>query len=287
MLLIEPEVGLRYIHNMDETTVKLEPGQTRRHSRWWRILKWTAVGAVVLLLAAWLLVVVLGAAIIKNAINHVGPLALGVPVSVKDVTFRPLRGLVRLQGLHVGNPEGFKTPALLDLQEVSVLFEPRSLLRPPFHIKSIKVRDPVITYELALGKSNIGALQDSLEGDAQKKEEAGEGGAKGKVIIDEVVVEGARVRLSATLFQGAAAGIPLPRIALHDIGKEKGGASWLEASTSILKAIGGAIVKAVTGVGGALVEGVKALGSGLGGLLSGHASSAVTNTASSTNATVD
>jgi hypothetical protein len=97
-----------------------------------------------------------------------------------------------------------------------------------------------------------------------------------------LVIEGARVRLSATIFQGAAAGIPLPRIALHDIGKEKGGTSWLEATRSSLAAVVGAIGHAITGAGGLLVDGVKAVGGGIGSVFSGGSSNAA-----ATNATVE
>jgi uncharacterized protein involved in outer membrane biogenesis len=267
---------------MNDLAAKKETGKARKWSRVWRILKRAALTVVALLFLLLLLLAVFGGVIIKGVINRVGPAALGVPISVEHVTFRPIRGAVRLQGLHVGNPKGFKTPALFDLNEVMVQIDLRSLLRPPVHIKSILVKAPVITYELALGRSNIGALVDSLEGDKKEKEPVKKPAAKdskGKVIIDELVIEGARVRLSATIFQGAAAGIPLPRIALHDIGKEKGGTSWLEATKSTLAAVGSAIGQALMGLGGTVVDGLKSLGSGIGSLFSGSSSNVVTTNA--------
>lgn len=231
-----------------------------------RILKWTAVGIVVLFLLVWVAIVTQGGAMIKGAINQFGPDALGVPVTVRDVTFRPVRGLVRLRGVHVGNPKGFNTPALFDLQEVTVRLDPLSLLHGPVHIRSIHIKEPVVTYELALGKSNIGTLIDSLGG-KESDAKGPPGDKKGKVIIDELVIEGGRVRLSAKVLQGGAVPVPLPRIVLHDIGKDKGGASWSDAATSVLKAVGDIAGQVVTGVGGALLEGVKALGNGIDSLM--------------------
>lgn len=266
--------------DMDDVGMQTEEGKARPRSRLWRIAKWTGVALVTLLVLAWLSLVVFGSHVIKSAINGVGPTVLGVPVSVKDVTFKPLRGLVRLQGLHVGNPKGFKTSALFDLKEVRVELEPVTLFRGPLHIKSIHVKEPVITYELALGRSNIGALLESLGGkDADKGKKPVSAGGKGKVIVDELVIEGARVKLSATILQGVAAPIPLPRITLRDIGKEKGGASWFDATKSVLTAVGSAVGSAVVGIGGAVVDGVKAIGHGIGSLFSGSSSNAAATNA--------
>ncbi len=56
--------------------------------------------------------------------NTGAPAALGVPASLQDLQFRPLRGKASLEGLHIGNPEGFKTDGLLDLASVSIRLDP-------------------------------------------------------------------------------------------------------------------------------------------------------------------
>ena len=65
------------------------------------------------------------------------------------------------------------------------------------------------------------------QAEAEEEPAAKEGGKK--VVIDEVVVSGGSVHLSAKLMQGTALPIPLPTITLNDIGKaEIGRASCRE-----------------------------------------------------------
>jgi hypothetical protein len=193
--------------------------------------------------------------IVIKAVETAGPRMLGVPVTLEQASIRLLDGHVTLRGLALGNPKGFKTDEAISVDKVTIDLDPRTLLNDVIVIKRIRVDAPDITYELGLGKSNIGRI---LEGSAATEKEEEPSGKK--VVIDDVLIENGRIRISATMAMGIAAPIPLPSIHLTDIGKEKRGASPLEVTKQILVAIVGTVTKVVTGTVGLVGDGAKAVG---------------------------
>jgi len=206
--------------------------------------------------------------IVVKAVNTAGPTALGVPLKLEDASFRLFQGHLTLRGFLLGNPEGFKTEKAISVDEVTVDLDPKSLLSDTIVIKRIYVNAPDVTYELGLGKSNIGRILEQAGGSTEEgavKEEpeekpvAVEKPGK-KVVIEDLLIENGRVRVSATMAMGAAAPIPLPEIHLTDIGKDKQGASPIEVIRQVLGAIVGSVTKVVTGAVGLVGDGAKAVG---------------------------
>lgn len=226
--------------------------------RKWRILLTVAV--VVALLLALLLARV--GSVIRTAVNSVGPKVLGVPVTVEKVHVNVLRGVVRLKQLVIGNPEGFTTPHLFELEGLHVDLSMRALLRGQTHVTLISVEGPHVWYERRLTDSNIGKLQEILaarkpageEKPVERKKKEG-----GGVVIDRVVVKGGRIGLKL----GVGGELPLPAIELKDIGKnEPDGVSLADAVQRIVTAILRSVTSVIAGAGELAVDGVKALGAG-------------------------
>lgn len=210
-----------------------------------------------------------GGATIKQAVNTGGPMVLGVPVTLEDAKLRPLAGHIYLAGLHVGNPEGFQTDGIFDLGHLDIKMDTRSLMSDTIRIQKIEIKDPKITLERGLTKSNLGALLENLEGDkkegeekkpAEKAEKKEEGGKK--VIIDEISISGAQLNLSIKGMAGLSAPLPLPPITLRDIGKESDGASLTDVLARVVKAILGSATQVATGAGKLVGDGAKAVGEG-------------------------
>ena len=71
------------------------------------------------------LAVLLGAAVLfmdhvlPKTFNTAVPKVLGVDASMESAKVRLWRGYVSLHGLHIGNPEGFKTSGIFDLGEAT------------------------------------------------------------------------------------------------------------------------------------------------------------------------
>ena len=213
--------------------------------------------------------------IVLKGVNATAPAALGVPVTLHDADIALLRGKIALSGLHVGNPDGYKTDGLLDLGSLSVVVDNSTLLSDVVVIKEITIDGLVVTYEKGLLNSNLGALVDLLSaGEGQKPEENGEtqeekaGKEKPgkKVVIEKLTISGSKMNFSITgaaaLTRGGAIPIPLPPITLTDLGKEKEGVTPVEAVQNILKAILGAAGTAISGAGNLVGDGVGAVGEG-------------------------
>ena len=203
--------------------------------------------------------------IVEKIVNAAAPAALGVPVTLQGADLSLARGRAALTGLHVGNPEGYKTDGLLDLGSVTVRLDVSSLLSDIIVVREIAIDGLVVTYEKGLLNSNLGALIESLSSGEEKpaaEKSEDEKSAK-KVIIEKLTITGARMNFSVTGAMGAAIPIPLPPITLTDLGKEKEGVTVVEAIRRILTAIAGAAGTALAGSAHLIGQGIGAVGEGV------------------------
>jgi uncharacterized protein involved in outer membrane biogenesis len=260
------------------------------------------IGIVLLLVIAVAAASLFLGTIVRQSVVTLGPRLLGVPVQLEGARFSLLRGKARLDGLVVGNPEGFKAPEAMRLQRLEADVRMSSLFSDPLVIERIYVGGPEITYEVTPRGTNLGKLgEGTVAKSDEPKEEAAEpkpdtGKPGKKVVINDLTIEDAKMNFSLAGMQGKAVPLPIPTIHLTDIGKESGGASPREVLTQVLGALGQAgagvassskellgagareIGKALRaggdlageGLGAAgdtAAEGVKQLGKGLSGLL--------------------
>lgn len=258
----------------------------KRKPRWPR-----ALAGLVVFLAALLLVLqyALGP-IVKTTAEQGGPILLGTRVDVTNAHMRILSGLVKMEGVVVGPPEGFDAN-VFEMQNFRVDLDTASLFAgkdEPVVIRDITVEGPFVTYELKGIRDNLHKLLSNLGADddeekpegKDEKEEKKEGGRK--VVIEHFLFKDAKVRVAVAGGKGAV--VPLPDIELTDIGKASGGATALDATGQILRQItvgtvvavkdvlvdlGGVAVDAVVAVGGATVDAVGAVGGAIGSLFVG------------------
>lgn len=218
--------------------------------------------------------------IVRHAAKVAGPAFLGTPISISSVHARLFSGLVSINGLVVGPPEGFDANVFA-LSSFRIDLDTASLLRSssPIHIREILIESPEVSYEIkGLGNTNLKAILDRIA-KAEKEEEAKpeEEREKGrKVVIDRFLFHDGKVRVA--VWDGKGAVVPLPTIELTDIGAKSGGATGLEAFGQVLRSIGVGTAKAAAGVvgdvAGLAVDAVKGVGGaaagavrGIGGLL--------------------
>ena len=125
-----------------------------------------------------------------------------VTTTLKGASVSLLSGRVRLSGLHIGNPQGFKTESLFDVHTIEVKLKLSSLLSDTIVIEKILVEAPEITFERGIRQSNFGALIEGLSrksGGAEKPapeakpSDASKPGKK--VVIDELTVSDGKVKL--------------------------------------------------------------------------------------------
>lgn len=224
-------------------------------------MKWFVRSIVVLLVLLAVIfggIIFMGGRMIKAGVNRIGPNVTGVDVTLDHVRFAPLRGFVRLDGLIVGNPEGFQTDRLFNLKTLEVELDVRSLFSDTIRIREILIDSPEITYEMGLRRTNLGTLIDHMTPAESKPEDDDEAKKAGKkVIIDELRIVAARARISTPGMGSKAVPVQLATITLNDLGGE--GQSTAQITGHVLKAILGAVGNAALGVGGLVGDGAKAV----------------------------
>ena len=191
---------------------------------------------------------------IKKGIETLGPKVTQTRVTLKKVKISPFSGSGEISGLVIGNPEGFKTTSAFELAHVSVDLNVKSLFSKQVIINEIIIRSPEVTYEAALGGSNIKRIKENVESlmsripGTQSKESDSKSKEPKKVEIGRFTFEDGNAQLSATILQGKAISIPLPTVELKDIGRAEG-VTFSEAMRKILIAISNTVLEAVTNSG--------------------------------------
>lgn len=267
----------------------------KRRPRWPRVLVGVAVFVAVLLLV---LQYALGP-IVKTTAEQLGPKVLGTRVDVTNAHMRILSGLVKMEGVVVGPPEGFDAN-VFEMQNLRVDLDTASLLGgadDPIVIRDITIEGPFVTYELKGIRDNLHKLLSNLGADdedepKEEKKEKAEKGPGRKVVIEHFLFKDAKVRVAVAGGKGAV--VPLPDIELKDIGRSSGGATALDATGQILRQItvgtvvavkdvladlgavaADAVVDAAVAVGDAAADAVGAAADAVGDAV-GSAASAVT-----------
>ncbi len=236
------------------------------------------IGILALLVV--LVVVVVGVlsylnTIVKTSVQEIGPRVLGVPVTLADVDIRPFQGEARIQGLKIGNPEGFKTEGLFDLDSLDVAVDLASLKTDTVIIRHILVKGPVVTYEKTMKSSNLKALMEQLESQAEpgpgeepppEAEPPAEEKPGKKVVIEELKINEGKVLVSLPGMMGKAATLPLPPVEMNDVGKEEGGDGEGASPVVVVRKVIGTVLSSVTsvvsGAGKLVGEGAKMVGEG-------------------------
>jgi len=227
-----------------------------------KVLLGIVIVVVVLLVAAILTLPMTIGPIVKTAASVGGPKALGVPVSVGDVKLSPFAGSLIISQVKVGNPKGYSEKDAFAVDKVEVGLNMRSLLSDTIVVRKIQIDAPAISFESKEGTSNFDTMMANAK-KASEEEKAKTDKEKKpgkKVVIEEFSLNGAKVSFASGMTLGKALTIPLPSVTVRDIGKESGGASFVDALTEVINGILGGLTQAVTGAAGAAGDLLKGAG---------------------------
>ncbi len=159
--------------------------------------------------------------IAKTATVKVLTYVLQVDVKLEKFEISLLGGSCTLEGLVIGNPEGFKTKESFSMDRIDVSVNIKSFRTNEPVIKIISIKNPKITLEQGFKKSNLSQLiknASRFETGKETKAESAPKESEKKIRIDKILLSGAKVSLSAPVLQGQALTIPLPSIEINDIG---------------------------------------------------------------------
>lgn len=178
--------------------------------------------------------------IIVAGIETYGTEITGAKVSVDGISLDVTNGSAALNGLTVGNPEGFKTDYAIKLEQAQIVIDIESLTSDLIIIEEVRVQGPSLIYEMASGGSNIDRLAENAQshgGASNNSNEAADKGEGPRLIIENFRVNDGELNVSHKILKGKTMTLALPDIHLEDIGKESNGASPGEITEEIMASI--------------------------------------------------
>ena len=255
-------------------------------------LFWFAGGIFILVIA---LVVVAGlftGPIIKAGVETLGPKIMRVPVTLGSVAVSFSGGSASINGLNVGNPEGYTSPGALRLGNAAVSLDLMSVFSEKIHVRSVLVDSLEVTYDGGLGgESNLGTIMNNVNAAAGKTGKASGVSGQGKeessgkpapkIQLDDLLIKGVKVHVNLRGITSKTMTMSLPDIHLTGLGKDTGGMTPEDLVQTVLGQVTGSTLEAVKGTlldTGKALKGLgkelekeaggslKALKEGLGGL---------------------
>ncbi|MFM2082875.1 MAG: hypothetical protein RL380_1566 [Verrucomicrobiota bacterium] len=222
-----------------------------------KIILWSFAALVVLTVAAVIAVFLSLNLLVKKGVETVGPPLTKSDVKLAHARLSPFSGSGQLTGLVVGNPAGYQSTNAITIGDLQVAVDIASLKTEVITIKTLRLQNPEITYEGGLtGKNNIRQLLDNLEAATSggaKNSSASSGGRSGKkFVIQDVVIEGAKLHANLTGLVSKEITLPLPPIHLQNLGVAGQGLPIGEVVQQILAPLLASITDAMAKEAGAL-----------------------------------
>ncbi|HEY2330102.1 MAG TPA: hypothetical protein VGI63_09865 [Verrucomicrobiae bacterium] len=216
--------------------------------------------------------------VVKAGMETIGPKITQTTLTVNSVSVSALTGSAGVNGLVLGNPEGYKTPSAISVGKAAVSVAPFTVLADKIVVKSVEVRAPEITFEgNPFGANNLKKIMDNVTaftGGAEAKpagtnapaKPAGAKPAK-KLQVDNFLISGAKVHFNGLV-------LPIPDIHLTGLGSGPDGITPAALIKEVLGQITTAAIKAVASsatdagkvLGNEGTKTIKGLGKSIGGL---------------------
>lgn len=191
--------------------------------------------------------------LVKKAVETVGPTITKTDVRLASARLSPFSGSGRLNGFIVGNPEGYKGPFALKLGSIAVSVDKATVLKDPIVVQSIVIRSPEVMLIGTPGGTNLQKLMKNIQssGSSSGKQEKTPETASKKFVVQEVVISGAKLHLSAgALNQQVSQTLSIPDIRLRNIGTAGKGVSARDVAMQLINPLLNAAIR----------EGLNALG---------------------------
>ncbi len=183
--------------------------------------------------------------IVKAGVNRFGPQLTQTRVVLSGAHISPLTGSGNLSGLAVGNPKGWSDANAFYLGKIHLDVEPFSVLGDHIVINELIIDQPEFLYETKIISSNIKDLLKNIEQftGSGGREPATKSGQPIKFVVKKFRLTNGTVRLGVG---PAALPMPLPPLAMDNIGVAQGGISPDELAGAIMQDVLSGIVQAST-----------------------------------------
>jgi len=185
--------------------------------------------------------------IAKTAVEQGGTYALGVDTTVEDLSLSILGGRLTMDGLTVGNPEGYRTPHLMKSGHFEVEVDTGSVFSDPVVVNKFELDGLEVNIEQKVGTSNVSEVLANVErlasGEEKTEEEVEEQGAKVKV--DRIVIKNIKANVQLLPIAGKATvlTVKVPELELNDVSTGEEGTTVSELIRQLVPAILAAIIE--------------------------------------------
>jgi hypothetical protein len=213
-----------------------------------KILAYTIVSIVVLLVVLVVGFSLFGAGMIKTAVEKAASTTLGVPVTIKSIDLSILSGKVGIKGLVVKNPPGYANETLLELGSGVVNLDIGSVMSDTIKIQLVKLDDTKLTIEQRGLTNNLNEILDKLpKGEEKTQTTTGKAGKNLNVNKLEITNTNVNIKLLPIPGKSDTVSLKLDPIVMENLGTDK----KLSIATVVAKVMG------------ALATGVAKQGAGL------------------------
>ncbi len=180
----------------------------------------------------------------KKTIEKEGAEITGVSVNVGEVYLSQQTGDGRMRDLMVGNPEGFHTPYAFSFADIYFKVDLPSLTTELFIIRELSMAAPNINIEQIAHGNNIQMIQAHIKSFVDAHLENNQAEVR-RFIIESLIIENAKLHVSAPLIQVDLVTIPLPDINMANIGKDQGGVTSAQLVQLIMQQMNIQIAQAI------------------------------------------
>ena len=193
--------------------------------------------------------------IVKTGIERVAPSITQTSVTLAGVKISVLTGSVGLNGLVVGNPEGYQSPQAISVGKAAVSVTPGSLLADKIVVRSIAIDAPEVTFEGSpFGENNLKKIMANVNSGAAATDAsaanatapsgkpAKSSGAAKKLQVDDLLITGIKVHASV---EGKLFTVPIPDIHFTDLGTGPDGITAADLTRKVLQQISTDTIRAV------------------------------------------
>lgn len=184
--------------------------------------------------------------LVKKAVNKYGSEVTGTSVNLSGFNINLKDGEASVKEITIANPENYKTKYAIELGNIDVKVNLKSVTTDTIIIDSIVVNKPVVSYEMkSLTENNISEIINNVNkyttpsaaeaSQEEVKAEAKDDNAGKKVIIKEVIISNGEINGAMTAAPDiVSAAIPLPTLTLNNIGGESKGTTIADAIAFIM-----------------------------------------------------
>ncbi|MGR3317234.1 MAG: hypothetical protein ACUZ8O_01970 [Candidatus Anammoxibacter sp.] len=176
---------------------------------------------------------------VRMSVKNIGSAITKTQVSIKNAKMSIFTGNGEINGLVIGNPDGFKTPAAITMEHIEFHVDTTSLFSRNIVVNKILVDGIEITYEISEDVSNIDVIMDNIESLVEdktddektevienvpttepKKDKPVAAITNKWIFIKDITFINGRIKIINNILQGKSTTLPLPSINRKDIGNE-------------------------------------------------------------------